>query len=244
MSTAALPDHRPAAAHSGLRRRSIAVRASLRSMRMRSVWMPPMLAFLLVLSGCAHRQAATEADPAGEVARMMAGHFDSADQAANTPGYSLFLLTMVPIWPERRDGHWLYVEQAAGNSADKPYRQRVYRLTNAADGRVVSEVFAIEPQAPFVNGWRTQALAELREDMLRPRSGCTVYLRRDGAVWRGGTEGKQCASERSGAVYATSVAEVEDGILRSWDRGFDANDVHAWGARAGGYVFVRRTRTP
>ena len=64
----------------------------------------------------------------------MTGSFSSEAQAAADPDYFDIRLQMVPIWPDRADGAWLYVEQAAASSLDQPYRQRVYRLSAEADG--------------------------------------------------------------------------------------------------------------
>jgi CpeT/CpcT family (DUF1001) len=179
-------------------------------------------------------------DPVAEVARWMAGYYDSRDQAAADAGYYPISLAMVPIWPERRDARWLYVEQAMADTPDKPYRQRVYRLNRGADGEVLSAVFTIDAPARFVQGWRNGALSGLTEAMLQPRAGCTVSLRRDGAAWRGATIGRDCASDLRGAAYATAEVTLDASTMRSWDRGYDAAGKQVWGAVAGAYVFVKR----
>jgi hypothetical protein len=201
----------------------------------------------LALLGCAAAPlrdvpaaTATAGDPAAAVAEMMRGHYDSRDQAAADTTYFPIALAMVPIWPERRDGHWLYVEQAMADTPDKPYRQRAYRVYNGEDGEVISEVYTFAAPERFVQGWRTGSLAGLREEMLQPRTGCAVHLRDSGQGWQGATVGNGCASERSGAAYATAEVRLEAGRMTSWDRGFDAAGKQVWGATAGPYVFVKR----
>jgi CpeT protein len=201
----------------------------------------------LALFACAaapQREAVTPDDPAAKVAAMMQGHYDSRDQAAADKTYFPIALAMVPIWPQRSDGHWLYVEQAMADTPDKPYRQRVYRVYNGVDGEVVSEVYTFNEPERFVQGWRTGSLAALHRDMLQPRTGCAVHLREgdvvEPAVWQGATVGNGCASERSGAAYATAEVRLEAGRMSSWDRGFDADGKQVWGATAGAYVFVKR----
>ena len=54
------------------------------------------------------------------------------------------------------------------------------------------------------------------------------------------TRGNGCASERSGAAYATAEVRLEPGRMASWDRGFDAAGKQVWGATTGAYVFVKR----
>ncbi len=210
------------------------------------------IALLIGASGCAslagrdasavERSAADTsiADPAAEVAAWMAGHYDSRDQAAADPTYFPIALSMVPIWTERRDGHWLYVEQAMADTPEKPYRQRVYRVSAGADGEVLSAVFTIEQPTRFVQGWRNGALDSLTQAMLQPREGCTVALRRAPDGWRGATRGTACASDLRGAAYATAEVTLDATQMRSWDRGYAADGKQVWGANAGPYVFVKR----
>lgn len=198
---------------------------------------------LLACVGAPSRDMSASAavlDPAAAVAAMMQGHYDSSDQAAADTAYFPILLAMVPIWPERSNGHWLYVEQAMADTPDKPYRQRVYRIYNGEDGEVISEVYTIAAPERFVQGWRTGTLAGLREESLQPRTGCAVHLRDSGQGWQGATIGTGCASERSGAAYATAEVRLAPGRMTSWDRGFNAAGKQVWGAAAGAYVFVKR----
>jgi CpeT protein len=209
-------------------------------------------AFILVagLGGCAStakRDSTMQADvgdPAAEVAVLMAGQYDSRDQSATDGGYYAISLAMIPIWPQRTDGHWLYVEQAIADTADKPYRQRVYRVSNSADGAVLSAVYTIDRPERFVQGWRNGALNGLSEAMLQPRAGCTVSLRAEGGAWRGATTDKHCASDLRGAAYATAEVRLDGASMHSWDRGYDASGKQVWGATAGPYRFVKRTPVP
>ena len=64
---------------------------------------------------------------------------------------------MAPIWPERDDGHWLYVEQAVAEMADRPYRQRVYRVTFVGDDLYESRVFELPDPAAAIGAWKEEA---------------------------------------------------------------------------------------
>ncbi len=213
-----------------------------------SIRMVIVTLMLLALFACAaapQREDVMPEDPAAKVAVMMQGHYDSRDQAAADKTYFPIALAMVPIWPQRSDGHWLYVEQAMADTPDKPYRQRVYRVYNGSGGEVISEVYIFAEPERFVQGWRTGTLVALSSDMLQPRTGCAVHLRAQGdtvqsRVWQGATVGNGCASERSGATYATAEVRLEAGRMSSWDRGFDPAGKQVWGATAGAYVFVKR----
>lgn len=179
-----------------------------------------------------------------EVVRdWLCGSFSSQAQAQVAPAdYFDIRLHIVPIWTTRTDGTWLYVEQAAAQKLDKPYRQRVYRLKQDGDA-VTSEVyaFAAEPlrwAGKWKDPWAFDAIAPAD---LAERSGCAVVLRRvDETAFLGSTVGTGCPSELGGAAYATSEVRLTSGELCSWDRGYDAAGKQAWGAKAGPYIFVRQ----
>jgi len=194
---------------------------------------------LLALAACAHVPA-TPSDPLAHAASLMTGHFDSREQARTTPGYLDITLSMQPLWLGRDPGaHWLYVEQATAETPDKPYRQRVYRLSLNDAGEVVSEVFLLAEPDRYIRGWETGALDALTEDKLQRRPGCEVYLQPVAGGFRGATRGQACESNLRGSRWASAEVELDASGLRSWDRGFDADGEQVWGATAGPYVFRR-----
>jgi hypothetical protein len=178
-----------------------------------------------------------------QVAEWMAGTFASTAQSARDPQFRDVVLHIAPMWIDQPDARWFYVEQAMANAQDKPYRQRVYRLTEAGDG-VESMIFEL-PGDPlqYAGAWRAQKpLDQLLPSMLVPKAGCAVRLKRaDGQTWTGGTDGQGCPSSREGAAYTTSEVTLTATELRSWDRGFDAKGKQVWGSTAGPYIFVKET---
>lgn len=215
----------------------------MRTRRAHSVWMFA-LSLALQVVGCASRQLPLDggtSPQAREVAAALAGSFSSAEQAAADTAYFDIRLQMMPIWTDRTDGPWLYVEQAVSSRQDKPYRQRVYRIRPAANGNVESQVFTLPGPTRFAGAWRDPApLAALTPDSLELRDGCSIFLRRSGdGHYEGGTLGTGCPSELRGASFATSIVTIEPAMLLSWDRGFDAQGKQVWGAEKGGYVFMK-----
>lgn len=197
-----------------------------------------LAAFVLVLAAApsAARDLTTLVD-------WMTGSFTSEAQAAADSNYYDIRLEMVRIWPGRDNGFWLYVEQASAAHLDRPYRQRVYRVTQSADGSFASEVFSIPDPLRFAGDWKEPApLSGLSPDSLEVRDGCAVMLVwKEGEGFVGGTAGKECLSDLRGAAYATSEVAVMPDRLVSWDRGFDASGRQVWGARGGGYVFMKKS---
>ena len=171
----------------------------------------------------------------------MAGTYSSEEQhLKDTADYFDIRLEIIPIWKNRTDGYWFYVEQAVAQSIDKPYRQRVYHLTELNSGKFSSVVYTMNDPSRFTHQ------AELLEKLLSPdslieREGCAVILMKDGKdKFVGSTEDKKCPSERSGATYAVSEVTIYPNELHSWDRGFDGEDKQVWGATKGGYIFIKK----
>ncbi|MEB3198571.1 MAG: chromophore lyase CpcT/CpeT [Candidatus Sericytochromatia bacterium] len=218
----------------------------------------PLFALLTALSACGTTPTASLKGQAtvqaqgmatqatlNALANKMIGVYDSKDQALADPeNYRDVTLHMVRVWPERKDGPWLYIEQALSKQVQLPYRQRVYRLLPRTDGRVASEVYTLpEPVLKYAGAWRqANPLGDLKPADLTPRTGCAVVLRQTSpGIWAGGTVGRECPSELYGAAYATSEVVVSGSTLKSWDRGYDANGEQVWGAEKGGYVFIKRS---
>lgn len=187
---------------------------------------------------CAQRTWALET-----LAAMMEGSYTSAEQAKSDTSYYEIELEMKRIWGKRKDGAWFYVEQAAVETKDKPYRQRVYHVQEVNDSTFTSDILTIRGGATFVGAYRDPAKQDaLRPDSLDRLDGCTITLHRRGNAYVGGTQGNACANQRAGATYATSEVSLVGDRMVSWDRGYDASDQQVWGAEKGGYVFVKRKR--
>jgi len=189
------------------------------------------------------------AAPVGEtpsletMAGLMVGSFSSAAQAKADPEHFKDIrLGVARIWKARTDGIWLYVEQAAAESLDKPYRQRVYHLRSLGDGRFQSEIYSLKGNPLRLAGaWRQVApLADLGPADLDTRTGCAVFLTPDGrGGFRGATHERDCESSLRGPSYAPTEVQPDPGGTTSWDRGYDAQGKQVWGATAGGYRFLR-----
>ena len=176
------------------------------------------------------------------LAKMRTGSFSSAAQAAADADYHDIRLEVVEIWPERADGVWLYVEQAAAGSLDKPYRQRVYHLMRKDETKFTSDIYLLADEPAWAGAWREPArFAALGVDGLTLKEGCKTILERVNTyTFQGGTQEHDCPSELQGASYATTEVTVTPTFLKSWDRGYDGQNNLVWGAEKGPYVFVKQ----
>lgn len=201
------------------------------------------------MPAAAPEAAPAHVDPAAAVAGLLAGAYSSAAQAATDAEFLDVRLHMTPIWPERTDGHWLYVEQAMATALDKPYRQRIYCVLDGGDGTVLSVVYELPNAAARIGAWRTpEVFATDDPALLAKRDGCAIRLARAApepgrnradAPWIGSTNGRDCLSSLRGATYATSEVRLFADRIETWDRGFDAAGQQVWGAKKGAYVFLR-----
>lgn len=224
----------------------------------RTVAAGTMLAILLLgaPSGCASDQPSRAGDAVttssgadtAMLREYLTGSFSSQDQAAADKDYRDIRLHIAPIWNDRDDGPWLYVEQATSDTIDKPYRQRVYRLSRGADGSLKSDVYLLpEPVLGFAGAYmQDEPLTSLAPEQLTLKSGCAVIMKWDGASKRfvGGTVGSGCESNLRGAAYATSEVTLSRDLLVSWDRGYDKDGKQVWGAEKGGYRFRKISQNP
>lgn len=196
--------------------------------------------FILLTALCTARKASAQSDELKLLARWMAGSYSSEDQhLKDTANYFDIRLQIIPIWKDRTDGFWFYVEQAVASSIDQPYRQRVYHLQEKEKGIFESIVLTMKDPLRFTH--KPEEVEKLPIDSLNEKKGCSVILsRKEKDSFVGGTQGKSCPSDRKGAAYATSEVTITEGQLLSWDRGYNEKDEQVWGAEKGGYHFVKK----
>jgi hypothetical protein len=196
-------------------------------------------------AGGAAGGAATEA-PAERLYRYLIGAFDSGDQAARDGEFRTIHLAICPADAPELGPRVLYVEQAAAEARDQPYRQRLYVIEDAPGGAAVSRVLELRDPGPAIGACGRAAPPRFAAADAEERAGCAVTMAWQPAqrAWTGGTRERDCASSLRGAAYATSEVQLDGARLVSWDRGYDAAGAQVWGAVKGPYEFTRRTPPP
>jgi hypothetical protein len=170
----------------------------------------------------------------------MTGSFNSSEQARVDSNYLHINLEMKQIWAKRKDAYWLYVEQAAAWSMDEPYRQRVYKVFRNDKSKLESAVHELRNPKRFIGANPEDAVFnEISPDSLIMREGCSIILDFKYDIFSGSTDGDLCKSNLRGASYATSVVEITDNVLTSWDRGYNQDNEQVWGAEIGPYIFKK-----
>lgn len=197
-----------------------------------------ILLVAFIAFGC--KNSETKKDPHAnlkELFSLMQGSFDSETQSQVDTTYYNISLHMYPIWEGK--GNYLYVEQALNTMQDKPYRQRIYEVTQINDSTFSSAIYKLPVDSLWIGKWKTpKAFDSLSVTDVTLKSGCEVILKRiEPNYYAGKTGDKTCESTLRGAAYATSEVEIFEDKIISWDRGFDSNNEHVWGAENGGYIF-------
>lgn len=214
---------------------------------------PALLALpaLFILAGCLNPGGRLNDSPAHrqltELQDHMCGEYDNHEQYLADSRFFLNKLHIVPIWTSRSDGPWLYLEQAAADKPDRPFRQRIFHLRSHGKDQAEIVVFIFrESPLEHAGAWKHQSLlGNVTPDQLRRREGCSLHLARqpDGG-WTGGTSGTGCSSDIRGATYSTFEIAIFPDTIRAWDRGYDHDGRQVWGSTIGPYVFRKITGEP
>lgn len=177
------------------------------------------------------------------LAVAMEGSYTNAEQAKADTSYREIEVEMKRIWGKRKDGVWFYFEQAGAGEKDKPYRQHVYHLRQVNDSTFINDIYLIKNAATLSGAyWDPVKLDAINADSLVVFDGCSMTLQHRGNVYVGGTSGRTCRSTSGGATYSTSELSVLGDRLISWDRGYNDAGRQVWGAKQGGYVFIKRKK--
>lgn len=199
-----------------------------------------LLFYSILFSSCksaAYKEKETD-ENLKELVSIMQGHYSSEAHSIEDKSYYNISLRMTPIWKEK--GNYLFVEQAMFDKQDKPYRVRVYKVSQRGD-EFVSEIYTLKNEKDWIGKWANpEVYNQLSETDIELKQGCEVVLKRvEKNKFSGSTGDKTCPSELRGASFANSIVTVtKDGIV-SWDQGFDKDGKQVWGAEKGGYKFVK-----
>ncbi len=175
------------------------------------------------------------------LAVFLTGSFSNSDQARGDQNFRPVTLHITPVWTDRSDGPWLYLEQALADAPAHPYRQLIYQLARRADDTLAVHVFELPDPIAATGAWKDPSLlSKLTPANLVPREGCTLVLRLQvGGMFKGGTEGTGCASNLRGASYSTVQTAISNLQIETWERGYNAAGTQVWGSIHGGHVFRR-----
>ena len=103
-------------------------------------------------------------------------------------------------------------------------------------------IYTLPQPARFVGKSGSDVIfTQMTPDSLQRKEGCEVLLHFDPHTqsFYGGTQDRRCPSDRNGASWTTSEVVLQENMMISWDRGWNAEGKQVWGAEKGGYEFVK-----
>lgn len=212
---------------------------------------------ILLAVGAANAQTAKVKMPKDKdirrVAEWLTGSFhtfaqvDSDEEGNTTYRHIRATLHVQPVAIAGMDANSaaLYIENAAAESRQKPYRQRVYVVKRNAAGKIIVEIHRIKNQEQVVNAYKNPALlSNLSLANLTHEAGCDMTFERVNAKLYKGAAGENgsCKSTLRGATHTKSQTELTPTQITNLDQGFDDAEAHKWGPPPGtiGHIFIKK----
>lgn len=191
--------------------------------------------FVITLTSCCEQKTPITTDA---LASYMEGSFSSEKQSKLDTTYFHITLDMKKVPLKNTEGIWLYVEQTAASTPNKPYRQRFYHLEKVNDSVFTSSIYTMEEPKKYIGGHNDISMfKDFSVESLTQLEGCALELTFRNGVFEGETKEGACKNSWGKATYATSEVRIEKDKMISWDRGWNNAKEQVWGAKKGGYVF-------
>jgi len=208
------------------------------------------LAFLLFITSCQVFKKTSDSelslDRSEQLVNWLSGSWSNGEQAAEVSVVYHLDMHVYQIWLDRKDGYWLYVEQASESNPSAPYRQQVYQVLKNNDKYEI-RVNDLPAPEKVIRGWiGGTPLDTWTPEDLKPRKGCTVFIEYDTEInaFRGSSGKATCANLTQGAAYSEREIVVSSDRLVDFDRGFDQQGKQVWGASKVPYIYKEITDLP
>lgn len=143
---------------------------------------------------------------------MMTGDFRSMGKAQVGRQHDYVVLQSRPIWQDRSDGYWLYLEQFAAADDKLPAVQTVLHFYVTNNRELVCETYTLTDPSAFANATRQQSqLLKLSYAGLKKSDACPLYFQQMGnAVFNGKIPEATCAVKVQGqARFWLALAQNE-----------------------------------
>lgn len=145
-----------------------------------------------------------------QLRNLMTGSFHSLLQNKADSATGSINLEIRTIWTKRKDGYWLYAEEATTASPAIPYRQKVWHLYPFDDSTLACQLFELKDPGKYAGWWKEpRRFDSVKFQALGNKVGCEWYLRKTKTgSFIGGTDGQDCLSTLPGTSYTTSEVEI------------------------------------
>jgi CpeT protein len=177
------------------------------------------------------------------LSQWMAGDFSNAQQSATYPQkFAHIHVLFRPLPFEFFKAIGFYSEQVYDYDLWTPYRQGIHKLVDL-DDRIYIENYSLEDPIRFAgSGRELSILKTIKPSDTQRRYNCSMVFRRDGEMFRGEVEGKECPIEKNGIqTYLVSEVQITKSTWVGIDRGFDCiTHQQVWGSEHGAFQFEKK----
>jgi CpeT protein len=174
-------------------------------------------------------------------ASWLQGTYTTTAEAKADTSRNDVTLRIVPIWPQKTDAYWFYVEQAMTYKQEKPYRTAVLRISEL-NGNIESKNYKLPHKEFYYGAWKdpSSLSGRITDTSIAPDAVCSIYFqRKNRRKFKGGTGDAKCPNTRKGASYFTNECYLTKSVFYSWDRGWSQEGKVVWGPEDRGYEFIK-----
>jgi CpeT/CpcT family (DUF1001) len=191
------------------------------------------IAALILVGACAiepQRREISAPTPAGQaglslLVLFLTGTFETVPQQAGVGDSTPIKVRQARFWADRTGEYWMYSEYSRPGEGERPFIQRIYRLTES-NGVITAAIYRLPGNpASFVGEWRKdKPFANFAPRDLKERDGCRIdFLQQYDVLFNGGRKSTTCRSDQPGVDHEHAEFYVSSATLRTWEPGMDAS---------------------
>lgn len=134
-------------------------------------------------------------------------------------------LHILPIWQERTDGKWFYIESNIINKMTKPFRQRILQFVATPSDHIRMYTYRIPRASDFAGAYFSpELLASLTPSQISIRNGCELDIKHKMTdIFVGESDHLTCISKARNDQLMTTFLSLSEYSLSYWNRGTNKN---------------------
>jgi len=132
-------------------------------------------------------------------------------------------LQVFPIWQDRIDGEWLYMESRIVGSENKPFLQRIMQLVATPNGLIRLYSYSIPRASDFAGAYYSpQVLTSLTQSQLSISNSCELLIKfKVTRTFVGENDSESCITNSRNIPLMTKFFAVSEANISFLDSGYD-----------------------
>lgn len=150
-------------------------------------------------------------------------------------------LHILPIWQDRSDGKWFYIESNIINKMTKPFRQRILQFVATPNDHIRMYTYRIPRASDFAGAYFSpELLASLTPSQISIRNGCELDIKHKMTdIFVGVSDHLTCISKARNDQLMTTFLSLSEFSLSYWNRGVNENGKVVLGAEQAPMSFIK-----